>query len=523
MIVNNTNNTNNNLNITNFIETIQTSIEKYSDQPHMLSKLNTYVNNLPNYLEQEHKKYNLRQIKYTDLQNEQDIFCQSFLNKYKYYYISYNSTYYEYTGKQYNIVNEDNIYHNLLSTITTEGKIIQWKHKTTQMLIKKIKEQSLFTSIPESNTIQHILQLFNSLFKTKQETKYFLAIIGDCILKKNQNNILYFVSSIMKKKINIIDSFIYITTGISISNCFISKYHETHQLSTYRIINTMDNVLLDNIKQIIQHSGIELLCVATHYSERFGSADIYLQQEMDNDIHIQINYLNINSIDNIVTDFIDTCIENTDNNTSINWKDIHYIWKLYLQKQGLPNILYINNIQNILMDKLDNTLDNDNIIFNNITSKYLPYISSFLTFWDKYITITNKNVEYKFSYEHTYELDEIITMYKHSDIKHIPISETNLINLINHYFPTLEIDNKWIYNINCSLWSKTNDIELFIQYYNQTNTAPISCEDLYKLYTSFTRSKNIVDKKANLIVSKEFFENYVNNILINNDIISNTN
>ena len=55
-------------------------------------------------------------------------------------------------------------------------------------MIKKIKCQNLFSIIPNSDTIQNCLNLLiPNIFSNKQEAKYFLTIIGDCILKKNEN------------------------------------------------------------------------------------------------------------------------------------------------------------------------------------------------------------------------------------------------------------------------------------------------------------------------------------------------
>ena len=43
-------------------------------------------------------------------------------------------------GKDYFIVKEDDILHKLLSTISKERTLLQWKHKTKAIIIKQIKE-----------------------------------------------------------------------------------------------------------------------------------------------------------------------------------------------------------------------------------------------------------------------------------------------------------------------------------------------------------------------------------------------
>ena len=81
---------------------------------------------------------------------------------------------------------EDDIVYNLLSTVSYDNKsLIDWKHKTKISLLKKIKERSIFSVIPESKTIQYVLNLLTpTYFLTKNEAKYFLTCIGDNILKK---------------------------------------------------------------------------------------------------------------------------------------------------------------------------------------------------------------------------------------------------------------------------------------------------------------------------------------------------
>ena len=111
---------------------------KYKENPYMIQRLETHLFNLPNLLEQENKKYDERVSRFNELTLEQDNFYKVFLSKHQYFYMPYNSIYYEYDGKTYKIIKDDDIHYQLLSTITDEGKLIQWKHKTKQNIIKKL-------------------------------------------------------------------------------------------------------------------------------------------------------------------------------------------------------------------------------------------------------------------------------------------------------------------------------------------------------------------------------------------------
>ena len=506
-----------------FSNIITDLVEKYKDNGYMLQRIDAHIQNLPNMLEQENKKYDERISRINELTLEQDNFHKVFLSKHQYFYMPHNNLYYEYDGKTYKVIKDDDIHHHLLSTITDEGKLIQWKHKTKQNIIKKIKERSLIKSTPETFTIQNVLGFLLTIFPTKTEAKYFLTIIGDCILKKNVENLFYFVSSSLKKIITFIDSIGYITTGNSILNHFITKYHDSHKLNLYRLIKTNEytnQISNEIVKEALNNIGLDLLCVATHYSERYTNADNYLNMKNEENIKKYVFYFVENNVEKVIDEFILSCIQNVSTDSGISWKNMHYIWKLYLSNLNIPNMIYLQQLQTILTNKLKNKIEDENIIFTNITSKYLPNVSSFLSFWDKHITIIND------SYDDEYEIDELMTLYKLSDKKISPLTDSSMIQMIGHYFsPQVEvIDNKYITNIKCNLWLKQEDINEFLQYYrnnvvnginnvNMPKSEIISFDELYQNYKSYFKAKGILEQKTYPIVSKQFFEKNLTNQL----------
>lgn len=511
-------------NINTILHIINELSAKYKDNPYILNRLETHLSNLPNTLEQENKRYEERVSRFNELTLEKDNFHKVFLSKHQYFYMPYNNIYYEYDGKTYKIVKDDDIHHNLLSTITDEGKLIQWKHKTKQNIIKHIKERLLLKSTPETYTIQNVLGFLQSMFDTKSEAKYFLTIIGDCILKKNVDNLLYFVSSNAKKMITMIDAICYVTTGNSIMSNFITKYHDSHKIASYRLIkiNDVSNSFSNEIiKNILNNIGIDLLCVASHYSERYTNADNYLKMKTD-DTYAQ--YFIQNPLEKIINDFVSQCIENVTSESNITWKNMHYIWKLYLTSINIPNMIYSSQLQTLLSEKLENINENGNIIFTHVTSKYLPNVSSFLSFWDKHIIIMTDTIDNNIDNE--YEIDEFATLYKNSEEKGYneikQISDVNMIKMIQHYFsPQVEIiDNKYITNIKCNLWSKQDDINEYLNYCKSTlmkvdssSSELISFDELYNGYKTYFKAKKVIDQKVYLIVSKQFFEKFLVNQL----------
>ena len=121
------------------VDAVKLLIEQYKDDNYMLQRIyNHVVTYLPNTLETENKNHEKRINRNNYLSEEQQIFIQVFLSKNKYYYLP-NNNFYEYDGEKYLIIKEDDIIHKLLSTISKDGVLLQWKYKTKSIIIKQIK------------------------------------------------------------------------------------------------------------------------------------------------------------------------------------------------------------------------------------------------------------------------------------------------------------------------------------------------------------------------------------------------
>jgi hypothetical protein len=513
--------------------------EKYIEEnnTYSLSRLEHHINGLKNLIDNENKKNNERITKFNELATEQDIFSKLFLSQNNFYYMSYNNKYYEYDGNKYYIIGEDIILHKLLTSITNNQILFQWKHKTKINILKQIKNISLFSSIPKIQTIQNILSFLTLFFISEEESIYFLCVLGDCILKKN-NNLLYFIRPNTKNLISAIDYIIYTTLGYSISNNFIVKYHNSHDINNYRLIKTKTTSSTELVKNTINDIGLELMCVSTYYSDFYENSEKYILK-LDESISNYILFFSVNTTNQIIDKFISEYIEIEDN--TITWKNMHYIWKVYLQDMKIPTFLYTNVLQELLLSKLNheiNTCKND-IYFKNITSKYLPNVSSFLSFWNENITIysndnpsndnpsndnpsndnpSNNNtiiddsIDTECNYIYDYEINEILQLYKNSGYKTGNLNCTNISSLINHYFsPKVEIINdKYIKNIKCKLWDKGIEIDTFLNSYKYNLLKSYSCNindfiPIDKLYTSY---KSECSNKI-FIISYDYFQKYV--------------
>jgi hypothetical protein len=386
-----------------YVKIIENLYAKYKNYPYVLHRLNLHIENLPTTLEQDAENYEKRQNRNALLTNEQKTFIQVFLKKHQYFYYSPNNTFFEYDNKHYSKIKEDDILYNLLTGISKDDILIQWKYKTKANVIKIIKERNLLKSIPETYTIQRILKFLSpAIFKTKNETKYFLTILGDNILKKKSSN-LYLTNPTTKKLLNEIDNLVWFFLGFNnVNSNFITKYHENNEYENYRLINTLETISIEFIQEIVRKLGLDLLCVACHYSTRYTNSDNFLETKIEDELKNRVLFLKMNTPKTIIDAFCDQYIEQlpnvkTDNslnvnanvnakkmNYSITWKNMHFIWKKFLSNMGMPNIIFYNTIKNILKERFE--YDENNDTFYDVTSKYLPVVSEFIKFWDDTIT-----------------------------------------------------------------------------------------------------------------------------------------
>ena len=500
-------------------------IDKCKEDKYMRSRLLIHLKDiLPNALENEYKTHKENEKRKELLEQELHSFQTYFLATNLYYFLPSNSSFYMYDGTDYKYIKEDDIIYKVLSTVTYDNKdLIDWKHKTKVSLIKKIKERTLLKHIiPETTTIQKVLNLLAPThFRTRNEAKYFLTCIGDNILKKS-TDVTFYVSPSSREKINELDKMCSIVLGINnIKNNFVSRYNENVSMQKCRLIKMRNgNGMYDSWVNILRSDGLNLLCVAVHYSTSHGSGDRFLEKR--DELCDYTLFLKNNSQETIVErfckDYIQLDVEDAINITSktkttMTWRNLQYIWKCYLSKMSIPSVVYINTLKGMLIDKYKYDESTDS--FLNITSRFIPVVSDFILFWTNTVTTCSKTIG------NDYEVDELCSLF-YKYVKENPamfstagkIVEDDILNILRFYFPDIEIiANKYILNIECSLWDKCADIVTILddaKVYFQTEKEMsedkvISFDDLYKFY--------LKRKKGEITMSKSYFEKFIENYL----------
>ena len=494
--------------------------EKYTENEYMLTKIDNYIcQQLPSIIENMERLHIERANRIRELSTEQDNFIQYFLNNNQYFYVSSTELFFYYDGLHYYQINEDDILYQVLSTISKDRYLMSWKQRTKINIMKRIKENSLLASIPESDTIQFVLDILSPLlFTNRTEAKYFLTILGDNILRKN-TNLIHFIYPKSKHFLQSINNICQATIGVGLAQTFKYKYYE-HEYQDCRLVKINETVKSELVwnSNITQHV-LDIVCVACHYSMRYKSSDEYLlESNNDSDLLKSVFFMKDIQPSDLIGQFIGEYLDinNTQDvnqsNMMINWKNMQYLWKQFLESKNLPSIVFMQTLKQLVVEQLKNYYKEEQDAFVGIYSKHLPAIQKFLSFWNETMIVDET--------ESDLEIEEIIILFKKwCQIKNETPSQLNdkqILDLLINYYPNIEIEHdKYISKTRSVLWDKQMDIEVALdklkeiirhKYNNELRpTSPgsnmnYSIYDAYSFYCKQNNSQN---------VSKSYFEKYI--------------
>lgn len=493
----------NNLQKINLHQILDTYIDKYKDNEYVLGRITNYVENLlPSALENDELINKQREERKKHLTTNREEFTSRFMHKNKYYYCSQTELFLLYDGIHFNIYSEDNIQHQILTMITSEQNLMVWKHKIKNNIIKLIKERSPLKAIPESATIQFVINsLYPSIFPTRNNAKYFLTILGDCINANPENShLIYIISPIVKNILAEISNQTYSLFGLSniLSNIKF-KYYE-HAYHSCRLISIKDNKDIVSMPPILlKNMLLDVFCVASHYSMRYGSADGFLKQCSETRLVDHALYLHKNTLETIVNNFImktiTPCL-----NSKIDNKNMFFLWKKFLDERNVPNIAFHESLKTVFKNilKYNETTD----CFLDVTSVHLPLVANFMKFWE---TTMSEDI-YDDDQEPELEIDELTTLFKTFSKNSIGmnINDGVLIELIRHFYPDIMIeDDKYILHVKCNLWNKRlqiiNSLYLFkLKCNSQEENMTKSLYEAYEFYST--------NNQHPCLASKRYFE-----------------
>jgi hypothetical protein len=164
----------------------------------------------------------------------------------------------------------------ILTLITNKHVLTPWKQKVRVEVIAQLKKHTIHNvnMIPSSNTIQHVLQILQSIFlSNKYYSKFFLTLLGDSLLKKTDSSLSIITSSSCDKFLNELEFQIHHYMKCYFKDSFKHKYHKQHY-DNIRLLDTREcekNAFIwsPTIKNYI----FDIIFVACHYSKRYINSD----------------------------------------------------------------------------------------------------------------------------------------------------------------------------------------------------------------------------------------------------------
>jgi hypothetical protein len=501
---------------------------KYRSDPFMESKMHNYIcNQLATTLDNIERNHSERTQRMEDLTAEQFSFIQSFLFHNHYFYHPTIENFFHYDGKNYTQKSEDDVLYHVLSTLSQDRNLISWKHKTKVSIMKRIKDNHIYQTIPESATIQQVLNhLYPRVFSTKVEAKYFLTILGDNILRKD-GALIHIVPPSAKNFINNLNALSQIWFGTNSAQSFKFKYHAEHNYSQIRILGAIHGET--------NSLGLDMLCVSCHYSNRYGNSDNYLVKHSNDDKFINsVLYLKSLTPDTLISMFASEYIRlspgtakiTTGNGivlnefafkpTQISWKNMLYLWKHFLESKQLPGVVFTNKLKSRLTELFASHYDAEADAFNGINSKFLPIVCKFLQFWDE--TMVPDESEMAELEVAELEVGEVASIFKYwCETRREPIiniGEKQIVDLIMHFYPDTEMDaDKYIYKMRNVLWDKNLDIQIAMDDFKDRNQGcDVSLYDAYVHYCNYVNRVGLRKRSdgnmtaISLLVSKQYFD-----------------
>jgi len=487
---------------------LDVQIQRCAGDPYLLGRLRSFLEALlPSHLDKAAESHELREKRRSRLEKDEARFTQEFLLRHHYAFSSPAELFFKYDGASLSIYSEDDVLHDILTLISENRSLTQWKHKIKVSILKRIKERHPFSLIPESPTIQTVLeQLRAQYFPSKNSAKYFMTVIGDCLRGKVDARI-YIAHPSLKMLVQEIMHYSFSLFGVS-STSFQSikfKYHSAHTFDLVRLIRSsrLNRAVPPNTE--LRRAMINVLYVCAHYSERYGGSDEFLSQNgtHGDGLAEYTFFLRDRSLHNIVQEFADTELQICSRHDScISSKDMKFLWKRYLESNQLPNIapyeMWHSTLKNI------RSHDQASDTFVGLTSPHLPLVSSFCQFWDEFI-VKDEDSEL--------EAGDIVMLFSSVGGK-LGRGTTDpaavLMDLVRHFYPTVMLeDEKYVLGVRCTLWDKAGDVTKAVEGFKEHQAEQgyeysTSLDAIYEYYSKVPKPR---------AVSKRLFEKMATDIL----------
>tara|TARA_B100001093_G_scaffold512270_1_gene581806 strand:+ start:3112 stop:4605 length:1494 start_codon:yes stop_codon:yes gene_type:complete len=465
------------------LDTIFRLYNENKDNKLILSKINQFLNQeFPLTINKWKFEYE------SNIQTKINMYIEKFSYQ-SYYYINNSNIFIYYDDIDYKIIKEDEIWHNILSNTSEDDTLFEHKINIKDMIIDKIKSNSITNCLPESTTIQTIINYLHPLFfSTKEEAKYFCCIIGDHLFNKKIDSIYF-----NKLSKNFIDKIKYLYEQyfgyINNKGTSLMFIHATHSinplvLTNYKILHFKKNIVNDNVwKQFLTDNFFNLMAVSIHYSKQYENSNQYILNRSDYKLKNRILYLNNNNLNDIMTEFKSTMSKKQ--GYKIELEDVFYLWKKFLETKHIYCDILNNSTKKIINDNFHNT---------DLYHNQLSYISKFKLY------IENDTV----AVDDELEISELTNLFNDTLNENQYVHEDEILSLVRFYYD-FNIKGKSILNIQSKHWNKINELKRCISDKFSVNIeVDITFMQLYKHYCKYCKNNELSN-----IASKQYFEKYL--------------
>lgn len=479
------------------MEDLENIFKKVKAELQTKEDIEQFYQNMMSFYETQHNENNKKNI----IQAITDDFISNNM-------IFYNKTskiYYNYANNNYLLLNDDNMLHHISTFIANYKNYrniidMSLKNMTKQSILRSIKDNSIYDTIPDGDTIQEILGiLVPTFFDQKEYAKIFLLSIGTILLKKQSQKSIIFMKSNIKPFLNEINKYIcmYFCNN-NVFNYFKFKYTIDHNQYEKYIIPS--NTICYEALHFKEQFYINLICVSIYYSNRYDNIENYLESVIGDisQINKKVQYFQENNKESTINQFkMDYLIETPDG--FIEQNDLLFLWKQYTQKNDLFIHVFTSysDFLNSLFTQFNQTYEESNPCnkLNGYYSMEIPTIHLFRQFWDEHFTFCEE--------EYYFEISEILHLFhdKHKQ-KKTNISESTIYMIIQLYYSNFDvIKEKVVHNLKCNLWDKKQEINLFIE--KEKVNIKDNVHTLYKKY-SMCQDK--------LKINKKYFSMYIDQL-----------
>ena len=431
---------------------------------------------------------------------EKTDFTRRFLTKHQFYFCPRSETFVHYDGKNYLPYLEDNVLHTVLSAISGHETLKPIKHKLKAEIMEKIRKRSPFGSLPESETIQSVMGFLHpAFFPSRDAAKYFLTVVGDCIMSK-KSDIFFIGTSALRGLMRRVEDELHMHFGMTGALAPIKLKYYDHPYDKCRLLPVPSGAVVPK-DQEVGNRCLDLLCVAAHYSVRYGGSEVFLSECTNAPFVDKVRFAIGKTAESLVADFASSWLTKTDN-ASMSEANAVFVWKRYLDSCGVPDVIFRNTLINSLKGMF--IYDADTKHFTNMTSVHLPALSAFTRFWNE----TMKESECAFDeVEPGYEIDEVVSMFRDWNGKRLDsISPELAIDIIADLHPEHLIkERRIITGVVSSQWDKKAEVHSVLSDIANTDkeNSPLGLADAYHNYAAARQPRRVMSKTCFTLLARD--------------------